>query len=109
MQRFPAVMIGGPPDCGKSVLMYNLFRTLRERGVQHYALRAAPDGEGDWSNEAQQKLVRTILAPANGPATLSNTFARAWPGVTCRSWSMPGAGPNPGKRPSLATAPMRSY
>jgi CRISPR-associated protein Csx3 len=63
MQRFPAVLIGGPPDCGKSVLTYNLSQALRERGVQHYALRAAPDGEGDWSNEAQQRLVRTILAP----------------------------------------------
>ncbi len=63
MQRFPAVIIGGPPDCGKSVLTYNLSQALRERGVPHYALRAAPDGEGDWSSEAQQELVRTILAP----------------------------------------------
>jgi len=28
--------------------------------VNHYVLRAAPDGEGDWANEAAQKLVRTL-------------------------------------------------
>jgi CRISPR-associated protein Csx3 len=63
MQFFPAVIIGGPPDSGKSVLTYSLTQTLRERGVQHYVLRAAPDGEGDWTSEADQTLVRTILVP----------------------------------------------
>lgn len=63
MQLFPAVVIGGPPDSGKSVLTYGLTQTLRERGVQHYVLRAAPDGEGDWASEADQTLVRTILVP----------------------------------------------
>jgi CRISPR-associated protein Csx3 len=63
MQFFPAVIIGGPPDVGKSVLTYNLTHRLRERGVQHYVLRAAPDGEGDWTSEADQTLVRTILVP----------------------------------------------
>jgi len=64
MELFPAVVIGGPPDSGKSTLTYNLTRALRQRGVPHYVLRAAPDGEGDWANEADQHLVRTILAPA---------------------------------------------
>lgn len=63
MQLFPAVLIGGPPNSGKSVLTYNLSQALRQRGVQHYALRAAPDGEGDWASEADQALVRTILVP----------------------------------------------
>ena len=56
----PAVLVGGPPHSGKSVLIYSLSQTLRERGVGHYALRACPDGEGDWSNEAPPELVREI-------------------------------------------------
>ena len=63
MELFPALLIGGPPNSGKSVLTYNLTQTLRERGVQHYVLRAAPDGEGDWASEAKQSIVRTILIP----------------------------------------------
>ncbi len=64
MELFPAVLIGGPPNSGKSVLTYNLTQTLRERGVQHYVLRAAPDGEGDWASEADQRMMRTILVPS---------------------------------------------
>ncbi len=60
MELFPAVAIGGPPHAGKSVLAYSLSQVLRARDVQHYVLRAYPDGEGDWANEAQQELVRRI-------------------------------------------------
>ncbi|MGC8838612.1 MAG: CRISPR-associated protein Csx3, partial [Anaerolineae bacterium] len=60
MELFPAVAIGGPPHAGKSVLAYSLSQALRTREVQHYVLRAYPDGEGDWANEAQQDLVRRI-------------------------------------------------
>jgi len=63
MELFPAVLIGGPPNSGKSVLTYNLTQALRERGVQHYVLRAAPDGEGDWASEVNRDLMRTILVP----------------------------------------------
>jgi CRISPR-associated protein Csx3 len=63
MELFPAVLIGGPPNSGKSVLTYSLTQKLRELGVQHYVLRAAPDGEGDWAAEADENLVRTILVP----------------------------------------------
>lgn len=57
---FPAVLIGGPPHSGKSVLTYSLSQALRTRRVEHYVLRACPDGEGDWANEAQSDLVRHI-------------------------------------------------
>lgn len=60
MEPFPAVLVGGPPHSGKSVLTYSLSQALRQRGVEHYVLRAAPDGEGDWANEADQELVRTL-------------------------------------------------
>ncbi len=66
MEVFPAVLIGGPPHSGKSVLAYGLTQALRQRGVQHYVLRAYPDGEGDWSNEAPPELVRLIRVKGRG-------------------------------------------
>ncbi len=60
MNPFSAVMIGGPPHSGKSVLTYGLTRALRELGVAHYVLRACPDGEGDWSQETGQETVRLL-------------------------------------------------
>ncbi len=66
MELFPAVMIGGPPHSGKSVLAYSLTQALRARNVAHYVLRAYPDGEGDWANEADQALVRRIRVKGAG-------------------------------------------
>ena len=59
-ERFPAILIGGPPHSGKSVLTYSLTHALRVCDVKHYVIRAAPDGEGDWSNEVDQRLVREL-------------------------------------------------
>ncbi len=56
----PAVIIGGPPHAGKSVLFYSLTKALRERGIPHHAIRACPDGEGNWSQESDQETVRLI-------------------------------------------------
>ncbi|MBN1935023.1 MAG: hypothetical protein JW934_10180 [Anaerolineae bacterium] len=60
MEPFPAVLIGGPPHSGKSVLTYSLTRAMRRRRIEHYVIRATPDGEGDWANEADQTLVRAL-------------------------------------------------
>jgi len=60
MSAFPAVLVGGPPHSGKSVLLYAVSQALRDLGVAHYALRACPDGEGDWSQEAPPPEVRAI-------------------------------------------------
>jgi CRISPR-associated protein Csx3 len=65
MEQFPAIFIGGPPHSGKSVLAYSLTRALRQRNVKHYVIRAAPDGEGDWVNEANQALVRLLRAKSD--------------------------------------------
>ncbi len=54
---FPAVFLGGPPHSGKSTLTYRLSQALRRPGVPHYALRASPDGDGDWLNEAPMAQV----------------------------------------------------
>jgi CRISPR-associated protein Csx3 len=62
----PAVVIGGPPHSGKSVLAYSLSHALRLRNTPHYVLRAYPDGEGDWANEADPKLVRTLRVKGDG-------------------------------------------
>lgn len=56
----PAILIGGPPHSGKSVLIYSLTHALRQNQVAHYVLRACPDGEGDFANEADQQYVRQI-------------------------------------------------
>ncbi|MEW5958898.1 MAG: CRISPR-associated protein Csx3 [Chloroflexota bacterium] len=50
--RFPAVLIGGPPHAGKSVLARGLKESLSRAGIECYLLRAAPDGEGDWFHDA---------------------------------------------------------
>lgn len=63
MPTFPAVLIGGPPNSGKSILTANLTQALKLRNSQHYVLRANPDGEGDWTHWAEQELVCTILVP----------------------------------------------
>lgn len=76
MERFPAVLIGGPPHSGKSVLAYSLTQALRRRGIDHYVLRAYPDGEGDWANEADQKLVRRMRFKGQGTPEWVNHICR---------------------------------
>lgn len=56
----PAIAIGGPPHSGKSVLIYALTKALRLNGISHYVLRACPDGEGDFSQETSQELIKLI-------------------------------------------------
>lgn len=60
MTTLPAIAIGGPPHSGKSVLTYSLTQLLRDQQIDHYVLRACPDGEGDWSNEAAPQTVQAI-------------------------------------------------
>ncbi|MEI7642890.1 MAG: CRISPR-associated protein Csx3 [Chloroflexales bacterium] len=57
---FPAIFIGGPPHSGKSTLFYRLSQALRQMKVEHYGLRASPDGEGDWAYETGESLVREL-------------------------------------------------
>lgn len=61
-RQFPAIIVGGPPHSGKSVLTYSLSQALRQRHIAHYVLRACPDGEGDWNMEAQPDTVRLLRA-----------------------------------------------
>lgn len=56
---YPAILIGGPPHAGKSVLTYNLTRELRRLKIPHFVFRASTDGEGDWymSSEFESALL----------------------------------------------------
>ncbi len=60
MIQLPAIVIGGPPHAGKSVLSYSITQRLRKERIEHYVLRACPDGEGDWSHETPPELVQLI-------------------------------------------------
>src|SRR5579859_8086129 len=60
LPTLPAVLIGGPPHAGKSILFYSLTHALRERGIRHHAIRACPDGEGNWTQESDEKTVSQI-------------------------------------------------
>jgi CRISPR-associated protein Csx3 len=63
MNLLPAVLVGGPPNAGKSVLFYRLTHALRERGVPHHAIRACPDKEGNWFQESDSDTLSAILQP----------------------------------------------
>ncbi len=56
----PAILVGGPPNAGKSVLTYNLTQALRQRNIPHYVFRANPDVEGDWFLRGNITTVRQI-------------------------------------------------
>jgi CRISPR-associated protein Csx3 len=62
----PAVLVGGPPHAGKSVLSYSLAKALRQRRVEHYLYRACPDGEGDWFQEGREEIAKEIRLRVKG-------------------------------------------
>jgi CRISPR-associated protein Csx3 len=67
----PAILVGGPPHAGKSVLFYHLTQAVRERHIPHHAIRACPDGEGNWFHEGEPETVTTIRVkiPGEWPAS----------------------------------------
>lgn len=75
-EPLPAVFLLGPPHSGKSVLAYNLSQALRQRGVLHYLLRAAPDGEGDWFAEGPRGVVRTLRVKHEYTSAFVSQMAR---------------------------------
>ncbi|MFZ2489396.1 MAG: hypothetical protein WAZ19_14885 [Anaerolineae bacterium] len=48
----PAILLGGPPHSGKSVLASLLDVALKELNIPHILLLTAPDGEGAWFLES---------------------------------------------------------
>lgn len=59
MNSFPAVVIGGPPHSGKSVLTYLLTRRLR-LASRALCVARLPRRRGDWSQEAPPETVRLL-------------------------------------------------
>lgn len=83
---FPAVLIGGPAHSGKSTLTYRLSQHLRRRDAPHYALRASPDGDGDWVEAVEAAVVaelrprvRSGWTPAFAAAVARDVAARHLP------------------------------
>lgn len=58
--QFPAILIAGMPNCGKSVLSYLLTDYLNRQKISHYLLRAVPDGEGNWFMQGPPENVRNL-------------------------------------------------
>jgi CRISPR-associated protein Csx3 len=60
----PAILVGGPPDSGKSVFSKALLQSLRLRCPDHqfFLHRANWDGEGNWSHDvANRDLVKRLV------------------------------------------------
>ncbi|WP_165423315.1 CRISPR-associated protein Csx3 [Ktedonosporobacter rubrisoli] len=66
LNLLPAIVVGGPAHAGKSVLFYSLTHALHARGIRHHAIRACPDGEGNWSQENDPETVNKIRRPLRG-------------------------------------------
>ncbi len=81
---FPAILLCGPPHSGKSTLLYRLSHALRQHHIEHYALRASPDGEGDWMHEADPALVRVLRM--QNKAAWTPEFARQIAREIDRRW-----------------------
>jgi CRISPR-associated protein Csx3 len=64
--RLPTLLIGGPPNAGKSVLFHSLSSALHHQNIRHYALRACPDGEGNWSQESDRATVKHLHGRIKG-------------------------------------------
>ena len=62
-----AILIGGPPDSGKSVLCYALRRSLLEKDqkLKVFIQRANWDGEGNWALEMSDRQTAQQLKEAN--------------------------------------------
>jgi len=51
----------GPPHSGKSVFIAEIFKYLQKTNkISFFLQRAAPDGEGMWSAESDQEIVKRI-------------------------------------------------
>ena len=83
MNSLPAILIGGAPHTGKSVLTYNLTQALRKREILHYVFRASPDGEGDWFLDGDSEIVETVRQIYIKDSKWTDTFRQ----LICRDLS----------------------
>ncbi len=64
--QLPILLIGGPPNAGKSVLFHSLSNALHRQNIRHYALRACPDGEGNWTQESDRTTAGQLRSRIKG-------------------------------------------
>ncbi|MCZ2459989.1 MAG: hypothetical protein LC128_10235 [Chitinophagales bacterium] len=55
----------GPPDCGKSVFVYALFKQLLQKNSAYtnkniFIIKGCPDGEGLWASSLSQQYIKEI-------------------------------------------------
>src|SRR5579863_1419232 len=79
----PAILIGGPPKAGKSVLTYNLTKELRRCEIPHYVFRASADIEGDWFLKGNHETVSEIQLKVEEYRHWTDTFRE----LVCRALS----------------------
>ena len=53
---FPAILLAGPPNTGKSVFAYHCSIKLKKHKTPFIILRTTPDGEGDWFMESTKAV-----------------------------------------------------
>ncbi len=79
-----AVAFVGPPHSGKSVFLAELYRQLlanKEVGDKAFLQRACPDGEGMWSAEADQEVVRKLRQKGSFDEPTMNFFIQSIRGL----------------------------
>ncbi|HLC69704.1 MAG TPA: hypothetical protein VJH75_01515 [Patescibacteria group bacterium] len=79
-----AVAFVGPPHSGKSVFLAELYRQLlaeKTIGSKAFLQRACPDGEGMWSAEADQVLVKKLRQKGSFDEPTMNFFVTSIRGL----------------------------
>lgn len=79
-----AIAFVGPPHSGKSVFLAEMYRQLLANpkiGDKAFLQRACPDGEGMWSAEADQELVKQIRKKGSFDEPTMNFFIQSIRGL----------------------------
>lgn len=86
--KFPdhktVIAVGGPPHSGKSVFLAELYRQMLANpqiGSRVFLQRTCPDGEGMWSAEADQDLVKKIRVKGDFSPEAMNFFLQSIDGL----------------------------
>lgn len=82
--RKSVIAVGGPPHSGKSVFLAELYRQLLanpEVGSRVFLQRTCPDGEGMWSAESDQDLVKQLRQKGDFSSETMNFYVNSLDGL----------------------------